>query len=240
MPAFFARDGKLTALSTKLGVRGFTVLSITEDEIINEIKRLLYSGEDISYQDKVAELEVKKATEFRTMLKSSIANYCKTSLKSGGRGFEELIAAMMTKDGYDTRILSKRVGGSSESDADVLAIKHSALGDEFTNAYYIQAKHYSGTSDNGIDQIVEFKHDKELEEIEYGSIDIDGVTLVSDQIKYVLISSGEFTKYVENKANENNITLIDGGRLAEIIFDIIDDLPDIRYQLGFVKRYEHI
>ncbi|MDC7300991.1 restriction endonuclease [Agathobacter ruminis] len=239
-PVMFSRDGKLTALSSKLGVRGFTVLCIKEDEIINEINILLESGVDSSYQDRAIRFESEKANEFREMLISALSNYEKSSLKAGGRGFEELIAAMMKKDGYESRILSKRIGGNSESDADVLAIKKSTLGDEFTMAYYIQAKHYSGSSNNGIKQIIAFKKEQEKMESEQGYISVDGISLGSEQIKYVLISSGEFTEYVKNQANENNIILIDGYRLAEILFDIIDELPEIRYQLGFVKKYDHI
>lgn len=240
-PVRFSRDGKLTALASKLCVRGFTVLCITEDEIKKEIDDLLNSRQDFSYQEKVIAKESLQANRFREELKSVLPNYRKIALASGGRGFEKLIEALMKIDGFETRILPKTIGGCSEADADVLAVRRSGLGDEFTTAYYIQAKHYWGTSDNGIAQIVQFKNEQEAYEDKQSALFIEKYQLDSNQIKYVLISSGEFTESVKDLADENDIILIDGNRFAEILFEVIDDLPDeIRYQLGFIKKYEHV
>lgn len=240
-PVRFSRDGKLTALASKLGVRGFTILCITEDEIKKEIDDLLNSRQDFSYQDKVIAQESIQANKFREELKSVLQNYGRIGLAAGGRGFEKLIEALMKKDGFETQILPKTVGGNSEADADVLAIKKSVLGDEFTTAYYIQAKHYWGMSDGGIAQIVQFKREQEVCEDKQSAVFVGKYQLDSKQIKYVLISSGEFTENVKDTADENDIILIDGNRFAEILFEVIDDLPDeIRYQLGFFKKYEHV
>ncbi len=50
-------------------------------------------------------------------------------------------------------------------------------------------------------------------------------------------------KYNENSvkiADDNNILLFDSESLAEMLFDIIDDLDEQRYKLGYIKRYEHV
>ena len=58
--------------------------------------------------------------------------------------------------------------------------------------------------------------------------------------RMVILSSGFFKTNVKNKAEINGIILIDGDQLAEILFNKIDDIsPDIRYKLGFVKKYEY-
>ena len=239
-PMSFARDGKNTALATKLGVRGFTVLEITNSAIIKSIEELLESDTDMSEADKVIKKENQGLAEFKKSLKDVLPQYESLSLNAKGRGFEDLIKELMECDGYKAEILSNRIGGSGYADADILAIKESGLTDEFTSAIYIQVKHHHGESDDGIDQIVEFKRLIEESNQEFQSREGNEITLSPENIKYVLLSSGFFTTYVKNKAEINGIILIDGDQLAEILFNKIDDIsPDIRYKLGFVKKYEY-
>ena len=187
--------------------------------------------QDISDAAKIRKKEEEQLKQFEKELKKVLSDYRQTSLQPGGRGFEELIKELMESDGFKARILPKSIGGNEIADADILAIKESPLADEFTTALYIQVKHYSGESVNGIDQIIQFKNHV-IENLNNESI---------RNINYVLISSGEFGKEAEDKAEKENIRLINGARLAEILFDKIDKLPEeIRYQLGFIKKYEHI
>lgn len=236
-PIAFKRDSKMTALSKKLGVPGFTVLSIWESKIIAQIDTLIAAGKDIAYDDQVYEIEKQRLEEFRKALPGALSNPVDSSLKSKGRGFEELISEILKRDNFSTYILPKKVGGNSVADADVLAVKKSVLGEEFDTAYCIQAKHYQGSSDNGINQILEFKK-QNIEKSENGIICINRLCLKLSQIKYMLVSSGSFTPAVEEQALENDIILIDGERLADLVFHVIDDMPELRRKLGFVKSYQ--
>lgn len=237
-PIPFERNGKNTALVTKLKVRGFTVLDIKEKILTNYIDELLNSPKDISDVEKIIKFENQELKKFKICLKDVLSDYKMISLRAGGIGFEELIKALMESDGYTATVLPKKIGGSRDADVDILAVKESQLADEFTTACYIQAKHYWGESGNGIDQIIAFKEqtngDFETQDQKNISININ-----PENIKYFLISSGSFSKEVSIKAEQNNINLIDGERLSEILFNKIDELPIIRYQLGFVKKYEH-
>ena len=238
-PIVFARDGKLNSLSKKLGVPGFTVLEFKKNDskAIEQIEMLIAAGKDISPEDRVYEIEKQHLDEFRTALQKAFSNDDESFLNAKGRGFEEMIANMLTQDGYVTKLLSKQVGGSSIADADILAIKKSSLGEEFDTAYCIQAKHYQGSSSNGFEQILEFK--KQLEKNnQNGTVYIDRTSLKLNQIKYMLVSSGSFTPEIEDKAIENNIILINGERLADLLFHVIDDMPELRHKLGFVKTYQ--
>ena len=140
---------------------------------------------------------------------------------------------------YSVKRLSKQCGGSGVADADILAVKKSKLGDEFSSVLYMQVKHYSGKSDNGIDQIIAFKEKKAFESTDKNADEDEWLVNVSD-IKYVLISTGTFTDYVRDKAEENDITLIDIDRLAEMLYEVMDDIPEIIHCLGYVKTYQHI
>lgn len=241
-PFYFSRDGKKTLLTTKLSVRGFTVLNIYTEEIINEINSLIDSsskyGKDFTELERVANFENTELEEFKKEIKDVLSDYKKTSLEPHGSGFEILIQKLFEHDGYEVSTPSKRAS-SSEADADILAIKESKLGDEFSSIFYIQTKHYSGKSDAGIDQIIKFK--EEIKSDEINNIP-EIVRANKDNIKYVLISSGDFTNYVYEKAenDDDGIILINGNRLAEMLYDAIDEIPEIRYKLGFVKSYTHI
>ncbi len=235
-PIPFERNGKNTALATKLKVRGFTVLDIKEKILTKSIDELFNSTKDISDVERIIKLENQELKKFKSNLKNVLSDYKMISLRAGGIGFEELIKALMESDGYKATVLPKRIGRNGIADVDILAVKESQLADEFTTACYIQAKHYWGESGNGIDQIIAFK---EQTNGDFETHDQKNISISPENIKYVLISSGSFCKEVATKAEQNNIILIDGERLSEILFNKIDELPIIRYQLGFVKKYEH-
>lgn len=237
-PMLFARAGKNTALISKLGTPGSTVLDIKGEELTDEIDELLNSDKDISDAEKVFESEKKEFEKFKSDLKEVLSDYTKTSLESGGTGFEKLIKALMESDGYEADLIPKNAGGKGIADADIFAVKKSELSEEFTTACCIQAKHYWGESENGIDQIIAFK--EQIDENNNDFINNLPISLMPENIKYFLISSGSFSPEVRNKAEQNNIFLIDGDQLSEILFNNIDRLDDkFRYQLGFVKKYEH-
>ena len=242
-PIIFDRNDKNTALSTKLKVRGYTVLNIYEKEIINTVDKLISEKEDLPYLSKIISEENKRLLEFKTSLTTILPDYKKIGLQAGGIGFEKMIKYLFEADGYSVKRLSKQCGGSDVADADILAVKKSKIGDEFSSVLYMQVKHYSGKSDNGIDQIIAFKEKIAAESTDKNAkvITDEGEWSVNvSDIKYVLISTGTFTDYVIDKAEENYITLIDIDRLAEMLYEVMDDIPEIIHSLGYVKTYQHV
>ncbi len=239
-PAFFARDGKLNALSTKLGARGFTVLQILQEDIINEIERIRKGVDDVSLSDTVAKLESEAESKIRSTLPEIISNYSNNALEAQGRGFEQLIAKLLETDGYETQVLDKKIGGKDIADADILAIKKSLLGNAFSQVLFIQAKHHIGTSgSHGLKQIIAIREKINvhlIEEPEY----IMGVPVPSEQIVYILVSSGEFDEKTKAEAIRENIVLIDGEQLSEMLFNMMDQIPEVRHQLGVFRQYGHI
>ncbi len=156
-PLRFKRKGKNTALTTKLGCRGYTVLSIDDDKITQEIDNLRSEQKDLSSSTILEHKEELENDETIKKIHKSLQNYTTTSLEAHGVGFEKLIAKLFTLCGFESYTMSKQCG-KGIADADIIAIKKSLLGDEFTSVYYIQAKHYDGnTSNHGLTQIKEFK-----------------------------------------------------------------------------------
>lgn len=65
------------------------------------------------------------------------------------------------------------------------------------------------------------------------------ITVNPQNIAFYLISSGSFTKETREIAERNDIILINGERLAEMLIDKFDDMPEILHKLGFYKEYVH-
>lgn len=235
-PMVFAREGKNTALMSKLRARGFTILEINGQRMEEQIDNLLRAERDYSEGNRIAGIEAEKSKEFQIKLREALENYNQTSLSAGGMGFEELIKKLMESDGYETTILARNNGGSGVADADILAIKKSSISSEFTSAHYIQAKHYRRGSSKGINQIVA----KKQQVLEQGDMGNDtNITANPQNIAFYLISSGSFTKETREIAERHDIILIDGERLAEMLIDKFDDMPEILHKLGFYKEYVH-
>ena len=133
-PIPFERNGKNTALVTKLKARGFTILDIKGKILTNYIDELLSSTKDISDVEKIIKFENQELKSFKNSLKDVLSDYKMISLRAGGIGFEELIKALMESDGYKATVLSKKIGGNGIADVDILAVKESQLADEFTTA----------------------------------------------------------------------------------------------------------
>ena len=64
------------------------------------------------------------------------------------------------------------------------------------------------------------------------------ISIKPDMIKFVLISSGSFKDDVEEIAADNDIIIIDGNTLADMLYRVIDGMPKMRQNLGFVKSYK--
>lgn len=198
-PMVFERKGKNTALMSKLRVRGFTVLDITDPVLNKCVDDLLASEADISDAQRVKNIEEKQLEGFKQELLGTLQNYKQTSLDAGGVGFEHLVKKLMESDGYEANILAKTVGGKSVADVDIVAYKDSSLGDFFATACYIQVKHHRGVSDGGVDQILDFKRKREENIDDFINLK-DEYSFNKEDVKYVLISSGDFTQEARNKA----------------------------------------
>ncbi len=185
-------------------------------------------------------------------ISEELDDYSQTWLDAKGTGFEALISNLFEAEGYETCVLSKKIGGSGEADADILAIKTSRLSPKFNEVIYIQAKHHNGVTGLwGLTQIQAFK-----DLIEKGSNngiatvrDINGndVQIETENIKYVLISSAKIDPraYTEGEtdsdATKDEIILIDGSDLSEMIIEYIDEIDNsLRCKLGLIKQFVHI
>lgn len=239
-PIIFTRKGKNLGLVSKLKAPGFAVLSIDTQPIINEINELVSTKKDLSGAYLVQERESQELSRFRDDIRKVLSEYEMSYLSAGGDGFEELLVSLLRTDGYETRKLSKKIG-KGKADADILAVKESGLCPEFTSVLYIQAKHHSGlTNMDGLNQLIDFRRDIESESVHEFLLEEGSQTINSRNVRYVLISSGRFSPEVRMAAEESGITLIDGDLLAKMLFDKIDELDEIRFSLGFYKKYNHI
>ena len=250
-PLFFKREGKNTALSTKIGSRHL-LLEIKDESLKNEVDEYISLEEDISIENRIRNYENIERDHLKNELKKVLSDYTKTWLEAKGVGFEKLISNLFETEGYDTYILPKSIGGSDKADADVLAIKSSRLSPKLHDVIYIQAKHHSGTTGTwGYTQIKAFKDliNKSAEENDgIASVkDVHGniVEIESDHIKFVLISSTKISPqaYEENEKPEGNdeVILIDGEDLSGMIVEHIDEIdPAVRYKLGLIKQFIHL
>jgi restriction endonuclease Mrr len=71
-------------------------------------------------------------------------------------------------------------------------------------------------------------------------IEDEVVSIKAENIRYVFVTSAKFDTKVYDEASESNIILIDGERLSEMVFERIDKLDELRYKLGYIKKFEHI
>jgi len=250
-PLYYKREGKNTALSTKIGSRHL-LLEIRDEILKKEINNYINAKEDISIENRICNYENKERDLLKTKIKEALNDYSKIWLDAKGVGFEKLVSNLFETEGYDTYILSKRTGGSGIADADILAIKRSRLSTKFNEVIYIQAKHHNGeTGIWGYEQIKAFK-----EIINRSAEDNDGIATVrdinknnieieSDHIKYVLISSAKISSvaYEENEKikGDDEVILIDGEDLSGMIVEHIDEIDStIRCKLGLIKQFIYI
>lgn len=203
------QDGKLLViprtnlsegLQRRLRVLGNSVSNLYEfKEEIEEIFRT----PSYSYSKKMKEVENIELEKLKKGLLENIQRG-KTNLQTGGIGLENLVCEIMKCEGYDSKILAKnRFKGNA--DADISAIKEDSF---MSKKILIQVKHHHGESGSyGIQQIV-----KALEDEYYR--DYEGY----------FITSGFISEETRKIAKENNIKVIDGKRLVDIIIKNLDKL----------------
>ncbi len=179
------------------------------------VSRLKYQGTCVEATDLISDIErsLKNANEkippkFKTQLNDNLKQHVTKYLISkdsylDDRKFEHLIKQLMLGLGATTSdIISKSKYGKSIADVDVIAnFTHLAL------QIYIQVKKHEGETDkHSVEQIIE-------------AIKIDNPEGESKIFGWV-ISSGKFNEKAVKMADENNIRVINGEDLAEMILSV--------------------
>ena len=213
------KDGKILSvprndlsegLQRRLRVPGMSVSNLSE--FSDEIEKLFDNPETYSYSGEVKEKEDELQSQFKENLLNNIRKG-KTNLQTGGIGMEYLVKELFECEGYTAKILPKNKF-SGKSDADVEA--------EYEDSFlvfniYAQVKHHDGYSDrDGIDQVIGALENKP----EYFGYFITSGLVSSEDRKY---------------AEMNNITVVDGDGLVDIIYRNIDKLKEeTKKKLGII------
>ncbi len=205
------RNDLSEGLQRRLRVPGMSVSDLSE--FSEEIDKLFENPESYSYSNEVKQKEDEMQRSFKRKLLENIQSG-KTNLQTGGIGMENLVKELFECQGYNAKVLAK-TSFAGDSDADVEAWRD----DDFTSVkIFAQVKHHSGfTGKTGINQVI-------------GAIK-EGY---EDHIPY-FITSGEVSEDVRNYAEENNVNVVDGNKLADMIFDNLSKLSgDTKKKLGIV------
>lgn len=213
------KDGKVLSvprndlsegLQRRLRVPGMSVSDLSE--FSDEIDKLFDNPETYSYSGEVKEKEDELQSQFKENLLNNIRKG-KTNLQTGGIGMEYLVKELFECEGYTAKVLPKN-RFSGKSDADIEAEHEDSF---LTFNIYAQVKHHDGYSDReGINQVIGALEDKP---------DYYGYFITSGLV------SSEDRKY----ADMNNITVIDGDGLVDIIFRNIDKIKvDTKKKLGII------
>jgi len=187
-------------LQRRLRMQGTIIADLSDfkDEIEN-----IFSLKN--FDQVYSEQREKEIEKFKISLIKNIQSG-KTNLSSGGYGLEKLIQELLSIDGYDARIQSKRKF-SGFADADIIAIKEDSI---VTTKLLVQIKHHSGkTGSWGAKQLLKI------------------LTTSSDyfsEYKLVLITSATPSIELIDICEKNDISLISKIELAEWIFNSIDKL----------------
>lgn len=205
------RSNLSEGLQRRLRVPGRSVTDLSD--FADEIDKLFANPESYFYPNEVKRQEDKLEREFKQKLLQNI-QAGKTNLKTGGIGMEQLIKELFECEGYEAKVLSKSAT-PGDSDADISAYRD----DSFMSVnIYAQVKHHSGYSGKkGIDQI------------------IGAVALKEPGCQGYFITSASVSDDDRKYAQDNNIRVIDGDELVDIIFDNRNKLSkDTMKRLGIV------
>lgn len=205
------RSNLSEGLQRRLRVPGRSVTDLSD--FADEIDKLFANPETYFYSNEVKEQEDKLEREFKQKLLHNI-QAGKTNLQTGGIGMEQLVKELFECEGYEAKILAKNAS-PGYSDADIKAWRYDSF---MTIVIYVQVKHHSGYSgQKGIDQIVGAVASKEPGSEGY------------------FITSALVSEDVKKYAEDNNIRVIDGNELVDIIFDNRNKLSkDTMKRLGIV------
>ena len=205
------RSNLSEGLQRRLRVPGRSVTDLSD--FADEIDKLFANPESYFYPNEVKQKEDRLEEEFKQKLLKNIQEG-KTNLKTGGIGMEQLVKELFECEGYEAKVLAKNAS-PGDSDADISAYRDDAF---MSVNIYAQVKHHSGYSGKkGIDQI------------------IGAVATKEPDCRGYFITSALVSVDVKKYADENNIHVIDGNDLVNIIFDNRNKLSkDTMKRLGIV------
>lgn len=210
------RDELTEGLQRRLRVPGSSVANLFEfkDEI-----ETIFSRGSYSYSQEMQDTEQKEMKKLKTGLLRNIQEG-KTNLKTGGIGLENLVRELMECEGYEAKILAKNKF-AGKADADIHAIKEDSF---MSKKLFVQIKHHSGYSDKqGIQQLIDVLAQEGYEEYEGYFITS---ALVPDDVRAF--------------AETNNIEVMDGNALVELIVNNLNRLPETTKRLLGICTIPHV
>lgn len=199
-PLIIPRNDLSEGLQRRLRVRGNTVSNLYEFK--DEIEEI-FNKPSYSYSKKIQEIEQIELEKLKRGLLENIQKG-KSNLQTGGIGLENLVCEIMKCEGYESKILAKNKF-QGKADADISAIKEDSF---MSKKILVQVKHHDGESGSyGIQQVIDVLKQKEYEEYEG-----------------YFITSGFISDETRKIASENNIDVMDGEELVQLIIDNLDKL----------------
>lgn len=203
-------------LQRRLRVRGTTVANLFE---FGEEIETIFTRRSYSYSQ---EMQVREHEE-RESLKEGLLDHIrngKTNLQTGGIGLENLVCELMRCEGYDAKVLAKSKF-TGKSDADIQALKDDAF---MSKKIFVQVKHHSGFSGkDGIQQVIDVL--KQEEYLEYEGY---------------FVTSANIDEQTRLFAADNDIEVMDGESLVELIIGNLDKLSETTLRLLGISPYPHI
>lgn len=213
------RDELSESFQRRLRVQGGIVRDLSQfAEEIEQILTTLADGKAHSWDAGIQRKLQEKEKFFKKELFDNIQSGRSSNLKAGGIGLEQLVTELLTIDGYNASVLSKKTF-KSFADADIEASKEDRIS---TVNVLVQVKHHVGAEGElGI---------KQLEEIKNVTAD------TYSDYKLALVTSATVASELRIKAEAKGITVIDGKELVSWIYDSIDDLrEETKRKLGICE-----
>jgi restriction system protein len=196
------------AFSSRLKIRmAISPLNEFSDEISTLLTQVENDG-GVSFNSRFLESEESALNDFKGQLLANIKQG-KTNLESGGYGLEKLVLELLKIEGYKGHILAKNQS-SDIADADIEASRS----DTFTSTrLVIQVKHHDGsTGEHGINQL------RMLDD--------------EDDVHKWLITTGNLSKELLEKAKNNNIFVMEGSEFVDWLCEHLTQLsPMTKYKL---------
>ncbi len=215
-PLIIPRNELSEGLQRRLRVRGNTVANLFEfkDEI-----DMIFNRESYSYSQEMQDTEQQEMKKLKAGLLENIQRG-KTNLQTGGIGLEKLVCELMRCEGYEAEVLAKNKF-TGKADADIRAIKEDSF---MSKKMFVQVKHHSGYSGKqGIQQVVDVLAQKEYEGYEGYFITS---ALISDDVRAF--------------AEENDIEVMDGNALVELIVNNLNGLSETTKRLLGICVIPHV
>ena len=133
---------------------------------------------------------------------------------------DNLVCEIMKCEGYDSKVLAKS-SFTGKADADIQSIKEDSF---MSKKIFVQVKHHSGNSGEwGIKQLIDV-----LAQNEYK--DYEGY----------FITSGFIDEDVRKFASDNNIEVMDGNDLVDLIISNMNKLSETTKRLLGICAIPHI